>query len=129
VRRDDVPPRTVHGDLYDAQVFVGREYSLGLIDLDDVGPGDPAMDAGNFLAHLVALALAFPSAGRRVLAYRTLMRTAFLDRLGLDPAELAWREALEMFQLALGPLRTLNRRWPHEVNRRVGLALRLGEAA
>jgi hypothetical protein len=129
VRGDAVPPRTIHGDLYEAQVFMGREYSLGLIDLDDVGPGDPAMDAGNFLAHLVALALAFPSAGRRVLAYRTLMRTAFLDRLDLDPAELAWREALEMFQLALGPLRTLNPRWPHEVNRRVDLALRLGEAA
>lgn len=129
VRRDAVPPRTVHGDLYEAQVFVGQGYSLGLIDLDDAGPGDPAMDAGTFLAHLVALALAFPSAGRRILAYRTLMRDAFLDRLGIAPADLAWREALQMFHLGLGPLRTLNPRWPHEVNRRVDLALRLGEAA
>jgi aminoglycoside phosphotransferase (APT) family kinase protein len=129
VRRDDVPARTIHGDLYEAQVFVGGGYSLGLIDLDDAGPGDPAMDAGNLLAHLVALALAFPSAGRRLLAYRTVLRRAFLDRLGIAPADLAWREALEMLQLALGPLRTLKPHWPHEVNRRVDLALRLGETA
>jgi hypothetical protein len=129
VSRDTVPARTIHGDLYEAQVFVGRRYSLGLIDLDDVGPGDPAVDAGNFLAHLVALALVYPDAGRRILAYRSLMRRAFLDRLGIAPADLAWREALEMFQLATGPLRTLNLRWPREVRRRVDLALRLSEAA
>jgi aminoglycoside phosphotransferase (APT) family kinase protein len=129
VRRDIVPSRTIHGDLYEAQVFVDRRYSLGLIDLDDVGPGDPAMDAGNLLAHLVALALARPQASRRILAYRRLVRRAFLDRLGIPPADLAWREALEMFQLATGPLRTLNVRWPHEVRRRVDLALRLSEVA
>src|SRR5918999_18958 len=96
-RRDAVPPRTVHGDLYEAQVFVGRGYTLGLIDLDDAGPGDPAMDAGTFLAHLVALALVFPSAGRRILAYRTLVRDAFLDRLGIAPVDLAWRGGPQMF--------------------------------
>lgn len=129
VRRDEVPTRTIHGDLYEAQVFVGRRFSLGLIDLDDMGPGDPAMDAANFCAHLIALALIRPQARSRLMAYRSLARAAFLARLGIAPADLAWREALEMFQLATGPLRTLNPAWPDEVTRRVDLALRLSEAA
>jgi Phosphotransferase enzyme family len=129
VRRDAVPTRTVHGDLYEAQVFVGRRYSLGLLDLDDLGPGDPALDAANFCAHLVALALVRPQARGRLMAYRSLARAEFLARLDLSPADLAWREALVMFQLATGPLRTLNPRWPDEVTRRVDLALRLSDAA
>ena len=44
----------VHGDLYENQVLVDGE-SLGLIDLDDLGPGDPLLDAANFSAHLLVL--------------------------------------------------------------------------
>jgi hypothetical protein len=122
---DDVPSGTVHGDLYEAQMFVGGDFSLGLIDLDDSGPGDPAMDAANFSAHLVALALAVPGSRRRFMAYRSLVRKAFLDRLGVSPAELAWREALCMFALSTGPFRVLNPDWPAEVRRRADVALRL----
>jgi hypothetical protein len=124
-----VPLRTVHGDLYEAQVFVGEGYSLGLIDLDDAGIGDPAMDAANFCAHLIALALAVPGAQARLLAYRSLVRASFLRRLGIPPAELAWREALCMLLLATGPFRVLDPRWPVEVRRRVDLAIRLLEAS
>jgi hypothetical protein len=125
VTRDDVPSRTVHGDLYEAQLFVGRDYSLGLIDLDDSGPGDPAMDAANFSAHLIALALAVPRSRTRVMAYRSLVREALLDRLGVASAELAWREALCMFALSTGPFRVLNPDWPAEVRHRADVALRL----
>lgn len=125
VTRDDVPSRTVHGDLYEAQLFVGRDYSLGLIDLDDSGPGDPAMDAANFSAHLVALALAVPRSRTRLMAYRSLVRQAFVDRLGVSHRDLAWREALCMFALSTGPFRVLNPDWPAEVRRRADVALRL----
>ena len=125
---DEVPSRTVHGDLYEAQVFVGRDYSLGLIDLDDSGPGDPAMDAANFGAHLIALALAVPHAGNRIMAYRSLVRTAFLQRLDVSPRELAWREALCLFALSVGPFRVLRPAWPAEVRRRAEVALRLTQA-
>jgi hypothetical protein len=125
---DTVAFRTVHGDLYEAQVFVAGDYSLGLIDLDDAGIGDPAMDAANFCAHLIALALAVPSAASRLMGYRSLVREAFLQRLGIPSPSLAWREALCMLLLATGPFRVLDPRWPGEVRRRLDLAIRLLEA-
>jgi len=126
---EDLPPRPVHGDLYEAQVFGAPDYSLGLIDLDDAGPGDPAMDAANFCAHLIALVLAVPRARKTLMAYRSLVRQAFLARLDVSPRELAWREALCMFALATGPFRVLDPNWPAEVQRRTDLALRLADAA
>ncbi len=126
--RDEAPTVTVHGDLYEAQVFVDRDFSLGLIDLDDLGPGDPVSDAANFCAHLLALALSVPAAAGRLVAYRTLVRRAFLDRLDVAPVALAWREALAMLLLATGPFRVLDPRWPAEVGRRVRLAVRLLQA-
>ena len=123
------PTRLVHGDLYEAQVFVADDFSLGLIDLDDVGPGDPAVDAANFTAHLVALAQSVPRAGDRLLAYRTLARSAFADRLGVSADALSWREALCTLLLATGPFRTLAPDWPADVHRRIMLAGRMAEAA
>jgi hypothetical protein len=123
-----LPNRVVHGDLYEAQVMVTEDFSLGLVDLDDVSVGDPAVDAGSFSAHLVALALSGPAARPRVLAYRTLVREAFMDRLGLESEQLALREGLRMLLLAPGPFRTLHPSWPAEVRHRVDLALRLTEA-
>jgi hypothetical protein len=118
---------TVHGDLYEAQVFVDERFALGLIDLDDLGRGDPVLDAANFCAHLLALALAVPRAADRLVAYRRLVRSAFLRALDVSPQALAWREALSMLLLAAGPFRVLDPAWPAEVGRRVALAIRLLE--
>jgi Phosphotransferase enzyme family len=118
---------TVHGDLYEAQVFVDERFSLGLIDLDDLGRGDPVLDAANFCAHLLALALAVPRAADRLVAYRRLVRPAFLRALDVPPEAMAWREALSMLLLAAGPFRVLDPAWPEEVGRRVALAVRLLE--
>jgi hypothetical protein len=123
--RDAVPSRIVHGDLYEAQVFVGDEFSLGLIDLDDFGPGDPILDAANFTAHLVALALSVPAAADRLLAYRALARETFVARLDIAPHAFAWREAMAMLLLATGPFRVLQPDWPAGVAERVALAGRL----
>lgn len=124
-RRDRLPRRRIHGDLYEAQVFVGRNFELGLIDLDDAGVGDPAMDAANLSAHLVALAMAVPRSAPRVLAYRTLVRRSLLGRLDLSPSELAWRESLCMLLLSTGPFRVLAKDWPRRVADGVRVALRL----
>jgi hypothetical protein len=117
--------RPVHGDLYEAQVYVADDFSLGLIDLDDVGSGDPAMDAANFCAHLLALALSAPQAAGRLLAHRVLVRRAFAGALGIPESALEWREALAMLLLATGPFRVADPRWPQGVRRRVDLAVRL----
>ena len=45
-------PRPVHRDFYPAHVLVDGE-RLWLIDLDLYSAGDPALDAGNFLAHMI----------------------------------------------------------------------------
>lgn len=119
----------VHGDLYEAQVFVDDDFSLGLIDLEEMGLGDPALDAANLTAHLLALALTAPAASARITAYRRLLRPAVLDRLGLPSEALAWREALVMLQLATGPFRTLAPDWPARVARSVRMARRLAAEA
>lgn len=124
------PDRTVvHGDLYEGQVFVGEDFSLGVIDLEEMGMGDPVLDAANFTAHLLAFALVAPAARDRLVAYRHLLRGAFLERLDVPPAMLAWREALVMLQLATGPFRTLAPNWPARVARGVRVARRLAAGA
>lgn len=120
-----LPGPIVHGDLYEGQVFVGDGSGLGLIDLDDAGPGDPLLDAANLLAHLSVLSASAPRARRRPLAYRALLRPLVLDGLGASESDLAWREALCMLKLATGPFRVLSPRWPGRVEARVGAAIRL----
>ena len=118
-------PQVVHGDLYEGQVFVADDFSLGLIDLEELGLGDPALDAANFTAHLLAFALVAPAARSALTAYRVLLREAFMAQLELSPQMLAWREALVMLQLATGPFRTMAPDWPARVARSVRVAARL----
>ncbi|MBK7951869.1 MAG: phosphotransferase [Deltaproteobacteria bacterium] len=40
----------IHGDLYDKQIVISAE-GVGLVDLDELGIGDPRQDLGLFLAH------------------------------------------------------------------------------
>lgn len=49
-------PRGIHRDFYPDQVLVGPD-RIHLVDLDLFCAGDPALDAGNFLAHLSEWAL------------------------------------------------------------------------
>lgn len=126
---DGPPHQVVHGDLYEGQVFVADDFSLGLIDLEELGFGDPALDAANFTAHLLAFALVAPPARERMLAYRELLRDAFRTTLDVSPQMLAWREALVMLQLATGPFRTLAPDWPARVARSVRVAARLAAAS
>jgi phosphotransferase family enzyme len=116
---------TIHGDLYEAQIFVDERHRLGLIDLEDAGPGDPLLDAANLLSHLATLSVSDPRAQGRPLAYRALLRRALLDALGASEAELAWRESLSMLLLATGPFRVLSPDWPRKVAARVDAAARL----
>jgi hypothetical protein len=124
---DSDPPdrRPVHGDLYEAQVLVGDDGTLGLVDLDDLGLGDPLLDAATFSAHLVALALCPGTATARILAYRAELRRAFLDRLGAHERSLRWRETYAMLLLSPGPFRALGPGWPTKVTARVEAATQL----
>jgi hypothetical protein len=114
----------VHGDLYESQLVVDGE-TLGLIDLDDLGPGDPLLDAANFSAHLLLLGASGPPAGEAILRYRQELRGAFCHRFDAAPADLAWREAYCLLRLAAGPFRVLHPDWPRRMAARLALA---GEA-
>lgn len=118
-------PCLVHGDLYDGQIFIDRDFSLTLIDLDDVGVGEPAQDVANFCAHLLVMAMSNPEAKERLTAYRSVLRQEFSAAFGVAPEAWAWREALVVMQLAVGPFRILNPQWPEQVLRRLDLAARL----
>lgn len=111
----------VHGDLYENQVLVDGD-TLGLIDLDDLGPGDPLLDAANFSAHLLVLGASGLATGPTILRYRDDLRGAFCRHLDADPAELAWREAYCLLRLASGPFRVLHPDWPRRVADRLALA-------
>jgi hypothetical protein len=111
----------VHGDLYENQVLVDGE-SLGLIDLDDLGPGDPLLDAANFSAHLLLLGTSAPATGPTILRYRDELRAAFSRRFDAGPFDLAWREAYCLLRLAAGPFRVLHPDWPRRVATRLSLA-------
>jgi aminoglycoside phosphotransferase (APT) family kinase protein len=115
--------RIVHGDLYENQLFVDGD-SLGLIDLDDIGPGDPLLDAANFSAHLLVLGASGPPAAAVILRYREELRAAFVRRLDADPAALGWREAYCLLRLAAGPFRVLHPDWPRRMADRLTLAAR-----
>ncbi|MEW6476316.1 MAG: phosphotransferase [Actinomycetota bacterium] len=119
------PPeaRITHGDLYENQVLVDGE-TLGLLDLDDLGWGDPLLDAANFSAHLLVLGTADPSRAATVLRYRDELRAAFCAGLGADPVALAWREAYCLLRLASGPFRVLHPDWPRRMADRLTLAAR-----
>src|SRR5581483_1898517 len=119
---DDPPDdRIVHGDLYENQVLVDGDV-LGLLDLDDLGPGDPLLDAANFTAHLLLLARSGAAAGSLIHRYRQELATAFIRRLDADPAALAWREAYCLLRLVSGPFRVLHPDWPRRMAGRLTLA-------
>ena len=55
----------VHRDFYDKQVL----YTAGrttLLDFDNISPGDPAQDVGNFLSHLDLRRMQHPGTGPEI---------------------------------------------------------------
>ncbi|MBX7103557.1 MAG: aminoglycoside phosphotransferase family protein [Gemmataceae bacterium] len=113
----DGPIEPTHGDFYTKQVVVDVT-SIGIIDFDEAGLGDPAGDAGTFVAHLE----------------RDALRDSRID------AEAAWQEflagyagdhhaimlhaAAALVRLAPHPFRSRESDWPE---RTAALLSRAGE--
>ncbi len=109
------PHDVVHGDFYEAQVFVDGGRVVGLLDIDTVGPGRRADDLACLLAHLSVLA-DYGATGRiapevhgRVERAITQWGAAFADRV--DPQELSLRAAGVVLSLATGPHRQQEAAW------------------
>jgi hypothetical protein len=79
------PIGTVHGDLHGGQVLVRDGRLAALIDLDGVGTGRLAHDAGNLVAHLGALSDQHPDAADRIGAYVDRTADAYRELVGPVP--------------------------------------------
>jgi hypothetical protein len=69
------PESTIHGDFHDRQVIIhdGRPV---ILDLDGLSAGDPAIDVGNFLAH-IDFRVAFERSEKSPLPYHEIFRQGY----------------------------------------------------
>jgi hypothetical protein len=72
-----VAPRDIHRDFYPDQVLVAGE-RLYLIDLDLYCAGDPSLDIGNFLGHMIEYALRVLGDPAALVAQETALLERFL---------------------------------------------------
>jgi len=109
----------VHGDLYEAQLLVGRTGFTGLLDVDTAAAGHRVDDIANLCAHLSVLALV-TDRPRVVKRYGAAVLAHAESRF--DRADLRARIAAAVVGLATGPFRVLEANWPLATARRVELA-------
>ena len=101
-----------HNDFYDDQMLVLPDGRIALVDFEELGPGDPMLDVGNFLAHLRWTSRF--GRDREALArdaYERLFRSAALERFRWDERELALREAVCLFRTCTSAIRHIRGDW------------------
>jgi hypothetical protein len=114
------PSGTVHGDLHDGQLLFRDGASLtGVLDVDGVGPGDLASDAGRLVAHVEAADLVADLAAPAK-EYPQRLCEAYRDLV--DPRETAKAAAAAWVGLATGPYRAHRPDWPEATRVRVARA-------
>jgi len=106
------PSGMAHNDFYDDQLLVLPDGRIALVDLEDIAPGDPLLDVGNFLAHLRWSA----ASSRRDRAdncrtFHADLRGAALDRFGWDGHSLSLREAACLFRICTNVIRHPKQDW------------------
>jgi aminoglycoside phosphotransferase (APT) family kinase protein len=112
-----LPPgdQAVHGDFHAKQVLL-QEGTVGVLDLDGAGSGDPALDVGNLIAHLDRNVLS----GRLGHEHVALLATSFCEgyrergcRAVLDRADLY--TAVVLLRLAPHPFRNREPGWKDQI--------------
>lgn len=98
---------TVHGDLHEAQLIVDDDEITGILDIDDVGCGDPLDDVATLVGHLRFRAAS--SADPRVDDYAASVRAALSH--GFDDADVDRHVAAVLVGLATGPFRIQQEHW------------------
>ncbi len=116
------PTVVAHNDFYDDQLLLTPSGRLALVDFEEVGPGDPLLDVGTFLAHLRWM-MGPGATGEACAVYRERLRGAALSRFGWREDELARREAYALFRLSSNAVRQIRPNWQGEVERGLRLTL------
>lgn len=118
----------VHGDLHEAQLFLDEAGGVtGLVDLDDLGRGDPVDDPAVLIAHLIHRGLV--SSDARVVGVvrpgiQTLRRQ-FGRRHGTEALDLT--TAAVLLGLATGPFRSQAPDWRCRTRTVVDAAVRVAD--
>lgn len=116
------PTGTVHGDLHDGQVLVTGGAVTGLLDVDGVGTGLVAQDAGRLVAFLESAAEVERADPARIADYVERLAAAY-GALGVERRDLAAGAAAAWVGLATAPYRARPERWQDRVRQRVERAL------
>jgi tRNA A-37 threonylcarbamoyl transferase component Bud32 len=86
-----VSPRPIHRDFYHDQLLLDGD-RVWLLDLDLLCAGDPALDGGNFVGHLIEWGIRSPSEQPALAAAAAAFTDRFLELGGEDQ-----REAVEIY--------------------------------
>lgn len=105
----------VHGDLHEAQVVIDDRRIVGVLDVDDAGPGAAVDDLANLLARLHYRDVTGGSAP--LVDYRTELHRIAAERH--DLARLDRHTAAALLGLATGPFRIQSNGWQTDVERLV----------
>lgn len=116
------PSTLAHNDFYDDQMLRLRDGGIALVDFEDIAPGDPMLDIGNFLAHL-RWSAEFSRRSRAEYSrrYTAILRDAALARFGWDSRSLAFREAVCLFRVCTNAIRHPRADWKDKLS--AGLSL------
>jgi hypothetical protein len=112
------PRVPVHGDLHDGQVLLDEVGTVtGLLDVDGVGRGFVAQDAGSLVAHVEVVGEVWPEAASRCASYASRLVDAYEPWLGGEA--LARGAASAWLALATGPHRAQEVDWEERTRHRV----------
>lgn len=115
-------PATIHGDLTADQIVVG-DASVGLIDLDRAGRGDPASDLGKMLAGFERDRLHGRASAEEVVTWSREFLDGYRHAGGADPGPLLRvHVALWLLTFAPEPFRMRDPDWPHGVEQMITAA-------
>jgi len=115
--------RPLHGDFYAKQVLQGPD--VGVLDFDEAGRGDPALDLGLFIAHLERDVVRGTIPPDRVEPVRASLLEGYRSAAELpDPARVGLYTAVGLLRLAPHPFRSREPQWPE----RTGAMLERAEA-
>ncbi len=104
------PTGIAHNDFYDDQMVVLPDGKISLVDIEGVGPGEPMLDVGNFLAHL-KWASRVSGRGSSFGEYHDAFREESLERFRWTEEELDMREAVCLFRICTNAVRHPREDW------------------
>jgi streptomycin 6-kinase len=104
--------RPLHGDFYAAQVLLAQQRVV-LLDLDSMVRGDPALDVGNFIAHLILENLRGALSARRVATATESLVTGYRRyNPSCPPDRISLYTGAGLLKRGLKPFRSRQREWP-----------------